>query len=574
MLRKGALFASAAVRSSSENASLLPRFTQKVRVLQSSVTANSRLSVLPSHPTVKVLFSSQGFTTKTGVSPGRALLDRECKQMKRLLDEGKLSEFSQLVGNFSTLNIKPNNYWYSLMLQFYKFQPKSLGSGIAKILADMKERGLTPNYSLQTQLLKAALTQPSPLILSQVCEVVDTERLDNRALPYLAGRVFEAGCSSQGIKFLEEMITRKLRIFPNLTRKGIAACQARYDSGSLHRLATLALSEQIPNPDDEMQVTLLKAVRRTVDTDILKDLLDFCRKQETRISESDIIAILVSIAKQNHIICVDILLNWLNESGFKLSPAIYSMLLNIYTRSKMVRPFIRTVQEMIGEGITLSPQQVNEWCKSCVTATDELDIATETLERINETETLHTETVNVVLQACTQFGDMGRAYATIARMKSFGLTPTNQTLTLLLEGCAISGDYENAQKIVEKLKASEDLSQQAYEILVKAYCKVGKWSNALRTIRYMQHNGLVPSYETFKLVCLTCASNEKVSHAMDLIEDMKSVGYGIESSLAEQVLSYHQSSRGSPIPTSNFSSHTGNVARPMRKKPSFTASWP
>ena len=41
-----------------------------------------------------------------------------------------------------------------------------------------------------------------------------------------------------------------------------------------------------------------------------------------------------------------------------------------------------------GEGITLSPQQVNEWCKSCVTATDELDIATETLERINETETV------------------------------------------------------------------------------------------------------------------------------------------------------------------------------------------
>ena len=32
----------------------------------------------------------------------------------------------------------------------------------------------------------------------------------DRALPYLAGRVFEAGCSSQGIKFLEEMITRKV----------------------------------------------------------------------------------------------------------------------------------------------------------------------------------------------------------------------------------------------------------------------------------------------------------------------------------------------------------------------------
>lgn len=121
---------------------------------------------------------------------------------------------------------------------------------------------------------------------------------------------------------------------------------------------------------------------------------------------------------------------------------------------------------------------------------------------------------SILINACARVGFTRKAVQLFEEMKRFELTPTKSTVTGLFNACANcthTAEYglKQALQIREKLQlAGYEFNDIQYNVLIKAFARLGDMATARTTLQEMTDKGHTVSLETYSMLLMGCISNK------------------------------------------------------------------
>lgn len=134
----------------------------------------------------------------------------------------------------------------------------------------------------------------------------------------------------------------------------------------------------------------------------------------------------------------------------------------------------------------------------------------------------------LLISSCAEFGLTDKAFYFFDELIKSGRKPTRATVTSLINSCAESRDKKVAkEKLSEIISFINDhsyiMNQTQFNVLVKAYARLGDYKRAFEIMRIMSTEGVEPNAETFSMLLMACISDRTsgCSHAIRIMREIK-----------------------------------------------------
>ena len=167
-------------------------------------------------------------------------------------------------------------------------------------------------------------------------------------------------------------------------------------------------------------------------------------------------------------------------------------ILDAFCKHRMLKDAFSIVNLMRSNGINLTQETVVPILTCINHDVDEVDRAWAQLEKMHKDgKPVDVVSLNVIVQAATQLGDLQRAVGTYKAFPDLGVKPSVATFNIILSGCISASHRELGDKMLEELRAEN----------------------------------LVPDAQTFERVILLCLTQTTYEDAFFYLEEMKGRGH-------------------------------------------------
>ncbi|KAL0553208.1 hypothetical protein IC582_007096 [Cucumis melo] len=130
---------------------------------------------------------------------------------------------------------------------------------------------------------------------------------------------------------------------------------------------------------------------------------------------------------------------------------------------------------------------------------------------------------NAVINAFSEAGKVEEAMLTFRKMKASGLRPITSTFNTLIKGYGIAGKPEETVQLLDLMYREENLKPnlRTCNVLVRAWCKKKKISEAWNVVQSMASLGIKPDAVTYNTLATAYAQNGETERAEEIIEVMQ-----------------------------------------------------
>jgi pentatricopeptide repeat protein len=119
--------------------------------------------------------------------------------------------------------------------------------------------------------------------------------------------------------------------------------------------------------------------------------------------------------------------------------------------------------------------------------------------RANERLEVGIEEMNCIIAACSQAGDLERAFQTYDEAQRCGLRPNVETFNALLSGCVVTRHYKGGLRIIEEMDESDVASNhETVHLLTRLFMRIGYFDKALAAVEDATSKGMELSTSTYQ----------------------------------------------------------------------------
>jgi pentatricopeptide repeat protein len=109
------------------------------------------------------------------------------------------------------------------------------------------------------------------------------------------------------------------------------------------------------------------------------------------------------------------------------------------------------------------------------------------------------EELNCIIAACSQAGDLERAFQTYDEAQRCGLTRNVETFNALLSGCVVTRHVKGGIRVVEEMKElGVAINQETVHLLTRLFMRIGHFNKALQAVEDATEKGVELSTSTFQ----------------------------------------------------------------------------
>ncbi|CAL5413056.1 unnamed protein product [Camellia sinensis] len=421
-------------------------------------------------------------------------------------------------------NCSPDRYTYNFLI--HGVCKVGVVDEALRLVKQMESLGYAPNVITYTMLVDGFCNAKKVDEAFKLFEKMKERNVHPNEATYrsLVNGVFRCLSPHKAFELLSKFVERK-PILPKV------ACDA-----ILHCLCSNSLPREVASffrkiegrgylPDSSTFNIVMTCLINGLDLEEACDILDSLTEKGLKLGFNTYLALTEILYKVGRVVEGDWYLNQMLRDGLVPNVFSYNMIIDCFSKAKMIDRASETFREMcqrgIGPNLVTLNTLISGYCKA-----GEVGKARELLEMLLQ----HgfkpdIFTFSSIIDGLCRVHKIEDAFDCFSEMVEWGVTPNAITYNILIRSLCIIGDVARSMKLLKKMQA-DGISPDVFSFnaLIQSYCKMNKIEKAQKVLVTMLRLDLTPDNFTYSAFIKVLCESGRFDEAKNLFFSMEGNG--------------------------------------------------